>query len=476
MPNNLSCAEFASPYGEGRYRFTPNTAAFTDTSHRCRRVGVRPDDPKEDEYTEKVGPGSYLGPGSSVDGGTRSDWARAMLPRDAETLAATTSIQPQIAFDLEKEDKRGWNWDGVEGHVVQPRLSFSKAARYNKASMKESAITLCSVDYYDTGSSREYLETREGPDQAGRAAFVSKVDRWMRRAGEGPDGANEPGSGPGMYGVPHNPSDNTFNSQEIRIQRRKSTGDDVRSHMFKQHSTVRRRRSQSFDSQPMTLEDLEDEILRGSDADPHRAPGMYWNKSMEDFGRPQSAESVRGTSSFAASGRKETKVQKDIAKWRANMPTPHFDLRREKRCWSASGSSRRLGSAGALVSPAPSPVLTGAGTTERFPLSRGKMAQESQSVSRARLIREIGEIERQSEIESEYTLCCCVLEERIEVLDFSECLSVSFVSATCLAFLRGLTSYSVCCLNFQVGGLLALHRGCPPLQLVEVGKLLVRTQ
>lgn len=408
MTITLSCAEFASPYGEGRYRFTPNTAAFTDTSRRCRRVGVKPDDPKDDEFTAEVGPGRYLGTGSSVDGVTRSNWARAVLPRDAENLAAATALQPRVAFDLEIEDKRGWNWDGVEGHVVQPKLSFNKAARYNKTCMQDQETAPCSVDYYDTDGSHEYLETREGPDQAGRAAFVSKVDRWMRRAGESPDGANAPGSGPGMYGVPHNPSDDTFNSQEIRIQRSKTSGADVRSHMFKQHNAVHRRRRRSCDSQPITLEDLEDEILRGGDADPHRGPGMYWTKSMEEFGRPKSAESVRGTSSFVASGRKETKTQKDIAKWRANMPTPHFDLRRENRCWSAAGSSRCLGSAGALVSPAPSPVLTGAGTTERFPLARGKMAQESQTISRARLIREIEDIEKRSEIDSKYDLRCCM--------------------------------------------------------------------
>ena len=104
---------------------------------------------------------------------------------------------------------------------------------------------------------------------------------------------------------------------------------------------------------------------------------MYWSKSMQDLHalRPSSAESVRGTSGFAASGRKDTKLQKDIAKWRRNIPTAHFDLRRESRCWSASGSARRLGSAGAVVTPAPSCLLTGAGTRERFPVSKGPQEQ-----------------------------------------------------------------------------------------------------
>ena len=397
----LSCAEFASPYGEGRYRFTPNTAAFTDTSRRCRRVGVKPNDPKEDEYTVKVGPGSYLGPGSSVDTGTSSDWPRAILPRDAETLAAATAIQPQIAFDIEKEDKRGWNWDSVEGRVVQNRLSFYKAKRYNNACMPKPETAPCSVDYYDREHGHRYLEAREGPEQAGRAAFVSKADRWKQRAGEAPDGADGPGSGPGMYGVPVGPTDDTFHAQQLRMQRRKSTGDDTRSASFRQHTAIRRRpRRKSLDGAPKTEQELRDAELRGGDHDPHRGPGMYWSKSFEEFGRPKSAESVRGTSGFAASGRKDTKLEKDIAKWRANMPTAHFDLRRESRCWSASGSSRRLGGAGALVSPAPSCLLTGAGTAERFPMQHGKMVQESTTVSRARLIREIDEIERRWEIES----------------------------------------------------------------------------
>jgi hypothetical protein len=401
MPNVLSCAEFASPDGEGRHRLTPNTAAFTDTSRRCRRVGVQPNDPKEDEYTVKVGPGSYLGPGKSVEESTSSDWGRAILPRDAETLAAATAIQPQINFELEKEDQRGWNWDPVEGHVVQNRLSFNKAPRNNRACMPEPETAPCAVDYYDKDGGHKFLEAREGPDSAGRASFVSKANRWKQRAGEAPDGADGPGSGPGMYGVPHNPMDDTFNSQEIRMRRRKSTGDDTRSSTFIQHSTMRRRpRSNSFDGPAKSLQELKEEELRGGDKDPHRGPGMYWNKTMEDFGRPKSAESVRGTSGFAASGRKDTKAQKDVAKWRASMPTAHFDLRRESRCWSANGSSRRLGSAGALVSPAPSCLLTGAGTAERFPISHGKMKQESATVSRARLIREIDEIERRSEIES----------------------------------------------------------------------------
>jgi hypothetical protein len=364
-------------------------------------VGVQPNDPKEDEYTVKVGPGSYLGPGSTVEADTSSDWPRAILPRDAETLAAATAIQPQIAFEIEKEDKRGWNWDSVEGHVVQSKLSFNKAKRYNNACMPKPETAPCSVDYYDKEGAHKFLEAREGPDQAGRAAFVSKADRWKQRAGEAPDGADGPGSGPGMYGVPHNPMDNTFSSQQVRMQRRMSTGDDTRSATFKQHTTIRRRpRRKSLDGLPKSERELKDEELRGGDADPHRGPGMYWSKSLEDFGRPKSAESVRGTSGFAASGRKDTKLQKDIAKWRANMPTAHFDLRRESRCWSASGSSRRLGNAGALVSPAPSCLLTGAGTAERFPISHGKMPQQSATVSRARLIREIDEIERRSEIES----------------------------------------------------------------------------
>ena len=58
-------------------------------------------------------------------------WGRAILPRDAETLAAQTAIQPHIAFELEREDKRGWNWDPVEGDMVKPKLSFNKARRYN---------------------------------------------------------------------------------------------------------------------------------------------------------------------------------------------------------------------------------------------------------------------------------------------------------------------------------------------------------
>ena len=287
----LSCAEFASPYGEGRHRFTPNTAAFTDTSRRCRRVGVKPNDPKEDEYTAKVGPGSYLGTGSSVETGTSSDWPRAILPRDAETLAAATAIQHQIAFDIEKEDKRGCNWDSVEGHMVQNKLSFYKAKRYNNACMPKSETAPCSVDYYDRENGHRYLEAREGPEQAGRAAFVSKADRWKQRAGEAPDGADGPGSGPGMYGVPAGPTDDTFHAQQLRMQRRKSTGDDTRSASFRQHTAIRRRpRRKSLDGAPKSEQELKDEQLRGGDSDPRRGPGMYWSKSLEEFGRPKSAE------------------------------------------------------------------------------------------------------------------------------------------------------------------------------------------
>ena len=149
------------------------------------------------------------------------------------------------------------------------------------------------------------------------------------------------------------------------MQRRKSSGEDMRDNVFRQPSNQRRRaRNSSLQDGPTkSLAELKDEELRGGDEDPHRGPGMYWNKEMEiqtRFGRPKSAESVKGTAGFAASGRKDTKLQKDVAKWRSGMPSPHFDLRRESRVWSATGSGRRMGNAGALVSPAPSCLLTGA--------------------------------------------------------------------------------------------------------------------
>ena len=375
----MECAVFASPDGEGRHRFTPNTAAFTDTSRRCRRIGVQPNDPKEDEYTAKVGPGSYLSHDKAGDARTASDWGRAILPRDAETLAAQTAIQPHIAFELEREDKRGWNWDPVEGHMVKPKLSFNKARRYNNACMPKPETAPCATDYYDAARGHRALEAKPSSahDRGAASSFTSKADRWRARAGEAPDGADGPGSGPGMYGVPHDPMSDSFSSLEHRAHRKRdpNTGAaDKRLSTFRVH-THTRRRAKEFGSDDG--DDDPDADLRGGDKDPHRSPGMYWSKSMQDLHalRPSSAESVRGTSGFAASGRKDTKLQKDIAKWRRNMPTAHFDLRRESRCWSASGSARRLGSAGAVVTPAPSCLLTGAGTRERFPMSKGPQEQ-----------------------------------------------------------------------------------------------------
>ena len=265
----VSCSEFASPGGEGRHRLTPNTAAFTDTSRRCPAVDVLPNDPQVDEYKAKVGPATYLGPSKLEVKGvseTSTDWPRAILPRDAETLAAVTAIQPPIAFDVLIEDKRGWNWDAVEGHMVKPKLSFAKAKRYNNACMPKEEKAACSKDYYDAEPGHKYLEKRDGPDSAGRASFVSKADRWRQQAGEAPDGADGPGTGPGMYGLPHNPMDDTFNSQEIRMRRRKSTGEDTRDNVFRQPSNQRRRVPMILQEGPTkSLAELKEEELRGGD-------------------------------------------------------------------------------------------------------------------------------------------------------------------------------------------------------------------
>jgi hypothetical protein len=191
---------YASPYGEGRYRSDPKTRAFTDTTQRSDPArGLAP---KAEGYKAKVGPGSYHSIGNSSS--TRSDWARAPLSRGRDEGKEALEVQPEVSFDLNYEDRRGWNWNPVLAEQVQPKLSFAKAKRYNNACMPKPETGPCAVDYYDAVKSQVWLEKSEKVASGSASSFNSVADRWKPKPGEAPDNIGE---GPGAYGIPYDPND-----------------------------------------------------------------------------------------------------------------------------------------------------------------------------------------------------------------------------------------------------------------------------
>jgi hypothetical protein len=68
-------------------------------------------------------------------------------------------------------------------------------------------------------------------------------------------------------------------------------------------------------------------------------PGQYWtsvravNEGSVSPERTKQNESVKGTSALVTTGRVETKREKDVAKWRANMPTAHYTHQKEAKTW-----------------------------------------------------------------------------------------------------------------------------------------------
>ena len=68
-------------------------------------------------------------------------------------------------------------------------------------------------------------------------------------------------------------------------------------------------------------------------------PGQYWtptrakNEGSVSPERTKQNESVKGTTALVTTGRGQTKLEKDVAKWRANMPTAHYTHSKEAKTW-----------------------------------------------------------------------------------------------------------------------------------------------
>ena len=351
----LSCGDFAAHNGEGRFRADPKTAAFTDASQR----GRLPYEPKVDDFVTKVGPGLYHQPsvaGESLTSRghdyptTTSDWPRAQLERDKERCQE--EVQPRISFDLEIEDRRGWNWDPVTSTMVKPRLSFNKAKRYNRACMETPEAAPCATDYYDTAPALDALERTDALEAGSASAFNSETTRFKKMAGQEP----EKTPGPGACGIPYDPNDKAEYVRRHELGQKSAVFMIRDTNVFAERRRIKGRISEGEGARP-----TEDPTTRG--------PGCYWTQSMQDLHpmRPKSAESVRGTSGFCAMARKDTKMQKDIQKFRSSMPTSNYDTRVEMRQWIHA--ARRLGSASAISLP-----KSGWSGTDRFrPSSAGSL-------------------------------------------------------------------------------------------------------
>ena len=284
---------YVSGDGEGRYRADPKTYMFSSRTPKFE------DDRPRDEYKARIGPGSYERPNDEVDerygtSKTHSSWAKSA--RGGHVIGARTPAEeasmPSSHFKLEDEDAQHWQQYKVSPNVaMSTRMGWgSKRAKRFDADLFEYKAAVGPGDY-DAESvmsdRRRYMDREE-------ASFKSKQTRFDSIRGDGRDPTRDTGTtGPGQYGIPKNPDFEWLKGAiDPETQRPYTLRNDS---SFARPSGIRPRKSRNErHGDPSTL-----------------GPGLYWSQAMQDLSsvtRPTSTQSLKGSSGFLASKRKDVRI------------------------------------------------------------------------------------------------------------------------------------------------------------------------
>lgn len=281
---------------------------------------------------------------------------------------------PSFEFDLAEEDMRHW--------------SNAKAAHDFKSYTDRTGMDTkspCKTEFYETDASRRALEPESFPQDC-TASFTSNVPRLQPppvRMAKDIDSFRLSAMGPGMYGIPRDPSVE-WGKDESGILREDPSFVTTR---------TRSRRSVMEDSMQSIIastsggENDSEAVKKARAAAAHLetvGPGQYWtstratNEGSVSPERTKQNESIQGTTALVGTGRGPTKSDRDVAKWRAKMPTAHYTHPKEAKTWREGKGAHTI-----------SRSALGAQVGSTSPLRWEKVDQKPMALSRSISMRRI---------------------------------------------------------------------------------------
>jgi hypothetical protein len=198
----------------------------------------------------------------------------------------------------------------------------------------------CGTEFYETETSQRALDAESFPQDC-LTSFTSTVSRLQpppTRVAKDIDPFHLSAIGPGMYGIPRDPRVD-WGKDESGISREDPSFITTRT---RSRRSVMEESMQSIIASSSGGEGDSDAVKKARAAAEHLekvGPGQYWtstratNEGSVSPERTKLNESVKGTSALVTTGRVETKREKDVAKWRANMPTAHYTHQQEAKSW-----------------------------------------------------------------------------------------------------------------------------------------------
>ena len=312
----------ASDQGEGVFRADKRSRAFSSELPGVD-FATRP---KSDDYMKHVGPGKYGAPDKPTEqlSYVANTKQRRFYMSNAEQYEGTL---PTYEFDLDEEDSRNWG-------LTEGSHSFDSYPDRPSPAFK----TPCNTEFYETEDASKNLDAYLTDCSN---VFESKAPQQSpppRRIATDIDPFHMSAIGPGMYGIPRDPNAEWGKSDADASQPAFAdfnyTSQRSRSRLSIMEESMK---SMLASSSP---ESESPAMKKARAAAAHKdGPGMYYsaelvaNTGAVSPERTKPNESTRGTAGFVGSGRKDTKLEKDVKKWRANIPTAHFTHEKEGRRW-----------------------------------------------------------------------------------------------------------------------------------------------
>lgn len=287
---------------------------------------------------------------------------------------------PSFEFDLAEEDSRHWS---------KTEAAHDFKSYPNRKGMDTKSP--CQTEFYETDVSYRALEPESFPRDCS-TSFTSTAPRLQpppTRVAKDIDPFHMSGIGPGMYGIPRDPRVDWGVAESGALREDPS--------FIVTRTTSRRsimeESMRSIISSTSGGEHDSEAVKQARAAAAHLekvGPGQYWtptraaNEGSVSPERTKQNESVKGTTHLVTTRRGENKREKDLAKWRANIPTAHYTHRKEARTW-------REGKGAHTVSRSALSAQVGATSPLRWETVNQKPSALSRSISLRRIKEALSE-------------------------------------------------------------------------------------
>ena len=370
-----------SDSGEGVFRWDSRTNAFSCTTPAFQPPSLHPfgKQPASDDYQKNLGPDKYgVPPYEAHSKAKKHCWTANSKQRRfwMSNAEAYQKSLPSFEFDLAGEDSRHW---------AKTELAHDFNSDTNRKGMDTKSP--CESEFYETDAPFKALDPESFPRNC-ETSFVSTVPRLPPppiRVAKDIDPFHLSAIGPGMYGIPKDPRVE-WGKDESDIPREDPSFITTRT---KSRRSVMEESMQSVIASSTGGENDSEAVKKARAAAEHLetvGPGQYWtptratNEGSVSPERTQQNESKKGTAGIVGTARVETKLQKDVSKWRADIPTAHYTHRKEAKTW-------REGKGAHTMSRSSLSAQVGAAS----PLRWEKVDEKPRSLSRSISIKRIKE-------------------------------------------------------------------------------------